>query len=204
MTSLVEKIRTAASNNDSQTAGSYISQFSAVPDEGSHEHSEIYDLLDFIIDQSQLEILGSFVQHFKHLSTNGRRLAKHCLYTSFQKGQMECAQSLQHFFPSEVFFCLSHATQNDHVHMLEHFLPPFKPDATDVTGLLIIAWGNRSQRCFDYLLPQCAEVDTHEVERRFGTRKEGVEFAAYVAAQRQKIVLLGEVAEEGRPLNRKM
>lgn len=199
------EFRLAIANNDIEKARSLVGDLINIPKADTEsEYNDLYDLVNFAVKKGRVEILEALVSGFKHLSTNGRRLAKYCLYTSFHSGQMECAQSLQHFFPSEVFFCLPSATQNDHVHMLEHFLPPFNPDSTDVTRLLIVAWQYDSPQCFDYLLPQCTEVDTDEVARRFGARKEGVEFTAHVAARRQKLVLLCEVAEDGRPRNRKM
>lgn len=199
------EFRLAVANNDIEKARSLVGDLINIPKADTEsEYNDLYDLVNFAVEQGRVEVLEALVSGFKHLSTNGRRLAKYCLYTSFHSGQMECAQSLQHFFPSDVFFCLPHATQNDHVHMLEHFLPSFEPDATDVTRLLIVAWQHNSTRCFDYLLSQCTEVDTDEVARRLGPRKEEVEFTTHVAAQRQKRVLLGEVTEQGSTRNRKI
>lgn len=86
--------------------------------------------------------------------------------------------------------------------MLEYFLPPFKPDNIDVTRLLINAWENNSWQCFEYLLPQCLELDNNTMDERLDSQQR-TDFCAYVQSQRQKSVLLTHV-EEGVVRVRKM
>lgn len=201
---LALQFRHAVEINDAALAGQLISQFPDAPNSRDAPcPNDLYDLMNFTIAQGRVEILNNFVVAFKNRSSNGRCLARYALYTCFSTGNLECAEALQKFYPGEVIFCLPNAVENDQVHILEHFLPDMNADATDMTRLLIEAWRSNSARCFAYVLPQCPQLDGDVLVERFGYGNDGAEFSGYVAAQRQKMVLLNHVAE-GRTQTRKM
>lgn len=201
---LAVQFRHAVETNNAVLASQLIGQFPDAPDPREATHpNDLYDLMHFTIAQGRTDILQHFALTFKQRSSNGRCLARYALYTSFSTGNLECAQALQKIYPGEVFFCMPNAVENDQVHMLEHFLPDFNPDATDLTRLLIEAWRCNSARCFAYVLPQCPQLDGDVLVERFGYGNDGAEFSGYVAAQRQKMVLLNHV-DEGRTQTRKM
>jgi hypothetical protein len=198
------QFRDAITTNNIQQAAELLSQCDDSPNLGeTPEENDLWSLVDLAISQVRVEILEAVVTKFKHNPINGRHVAKYCLYQSFRDGQMECAQALQVFFPGEVFFCLPHAVKYDQLHMLEHFLPNFHADATDLTRLLFVAWQDNSEQCFDYLVTKCPHLD-EKVVTQFCTPIQSVEFTRYVCAQRQKNVLLNEIPDDRVPRNRKM
>lgn len=185
--------RNAVEHNNIAQALDVIERLDDAPDPNALSHpDDAYALMDFAIAHERVQIVDAFARRFKTLSRYGRTLSKYALYESFAQGKIECAQTLQHLHPAEVFFCLPKAVENDHLHMLEHFLPSFNPDSMDVTRLLINAWQHNSPQCFEYLLPQCLELDTNTMEERLDPQKRN-DFGVYVQSQRQKSVLLTHV-----------
>ena len=200
---LASDFRSAVVHNDIAQALDLIERFDDAPDPAANTHpDDLYALMDLAVAYERVQIVEAFARRFKTFSKHGRTLSKYALYESFSQGKMECAQTLQHIHPAEVFFCLPKAVENDHLHMLEYFLPPFTPDNIDVTRLLINAWGNNSWQCFKYLLPQCLELDNNTMDERLDPQQRN-DFCAYVQSQCQKSVLLTHV-EEGVVRARKM
>lgn len=190
------QFRDAVTTNDIQLAAELLSQCDDAPCVSEPiDENHLWNLVDFTISWGRVAILEALVAKFKNLSHNGRILSTYCLYQSFRDGQMECAQALQVVFPGEVFFCLPHAVKCDQIHMLEHFLPQFNPDITDLTRLLIEAWDCNSVRCFAYVLPQCSYLDGDAMAARFRfSVEDSTEFCAHFHAQRQKLVLEEQVS----------
>lgn len=204
MDPLSSQFYTAALNNDVDAARKMIAQLVETLD-AQENCDQLYDLIDCAVEQGRVEIAEIFVRAFKDLGEIGRILGKYTLYASFRKGQLPCAENLQQFYPSEIFFCISRAVKDDHVHMLERFLPQFNPDITDLTRLLIEAWDCNSVRCFAYVLPQCSYLDGDAMAARFrfSVDDNSTEFCAHFHAQRQKLVLEEQV-NGGRERVRKM
>lgn len=185
--------RNAVEHNNIAQALDVIERLDDAPDPNAFSHpDDAYALMDFAIAHERVQIVEAFARRFKTLSRHGRTLSKYALYESFAQGKIECAQALQHLHPAEVFFCLPKAVENDHLHMLENFLPPFNPDSVDVTRLLINAWQYNSPQCFKYLLPQCLGLDTNTMEESLDPQQRH-DFVVYVQSQRQKSVLLTHV-----------
>lgn len=191
---LSSQFHTAVLNNDVDAAREMIAKLLVETRDSQENCDQLYDLMDCAVEQGRVEIAEIFVRAFKDLGDIGRILTKYALYTSFRKGQLPCAENLQQFYPSEIFFCISRAVKDDHVHMLEHFLPQFNPDITDLTRLLIEAWECNSERCFAYVLPQCSYLDGDAMAERFRfSVEDSTEFCAHFHAQRQKLVLEEQV-----------
>lgn len=193
MDPLSSQFYTAVLNNDIDAARGLIAQL--VETLGAQEDCEpLYNLIDCVVEQGRVEIAEIFVRAFKGLGEIGRILGKYALYASFRKGQLPCAENLQQFYPSEIFFCIFSAMNDDHVHMLERFLPQFNPDITDLTRLLIEAWDCNSARCFAYVLPQCSYLDGDAMAERFRfSVEDSTEFCAHFDAMRQKLALGAQV-----------
>ena len=193
MTPLASEFRSAVEHNNIAQALDVIERLDDAPDPNAFSHpDDAYALMDFAIAHERVQIVEAFARRFKTLSRHGRTLSKYALYESFVRGKIECAQALQHLHPAEVFFCLPKAVENDHLHMLENFLPPFNPDSVDVTRLLINAWQYNSPQCFKYLLPQCLGLDTNTMEESLDPQQRH-DFVVYLQSQRQKSVLLTHV-----------
>lgn len=203
MTPLALEFRNAVEHNNIAQALDVIERFDDAPDPAAPAHpDDLYALMDWAIAHEQVQIVHAFAQRFKTFSTHGRMLSKYALHESFAQGKIECAQALQQLHPAEVFFCLPRAVHHDRLHMLEHFLPAFDIDDVDVTRLLICAWEQHSAQCFEYLLPQCSELDEGAADERLDDQQRN-DFYAYVQSQRQKSILLTHV-DEGCGRTRKM